>query len=255
MAVTCAHGIPSGTKYIACGLLVVTMLACSKLLRMRGDMGSSLLQIGSMEISAPHKRITERRRDLDVNNVCPASTRINSVNDHQPYSTLMHLGEIRSVLKSWYGLTCARGGTTASCNFNSIGQHLLHHATRHNQTLLTVQVGAMDGKSNDPFYEMFASNRFHYVRAPFTDLRNWLPVMIEPVPTNYEALLKTYTHISKTKGLGCAVPINAAVSYNASKTTCPFCRFNTATDAPKQCTKQPDWMKFQIGTLDCGYSK
>ena len=72
---------------------------------------------------------------------------------------------------------------------------------KRNQTLLTVQVGAMDGHSNDPLYEMFVETRGkNYVQArykdilpgrdsSFPDLRNWLPVMIEPVPKNYENLV------------------------------------------------------------------
>ena len=127
------------------------------------------------------------------------------------------------------------------------GQHLLHIAMKRNQTLLTVQVGAMDGYHNDPMYFMFMETRGkHYVQARkeykaterdsyFPDLRNWLPVMIEPVPKNFEDMKQTYLGIANDGGLGCAVPIHAAVSYDSTKTTCPFCRFNTAEDSPPSC--------------------
>lgn len=225
---------------------------------------------------------------FDVGEVCRSKTMntpgdANADEDHHhqllPYSELMELGEVRSVLRYWYEFNCQKGMgevQKGSCSFASIGQHLLYHAIQLNQTLLTVQVGAMDGKSNDPMYEMFvADSAQQHVRAmessPFSNLRNWLPVLIEPVPANYEALVKTYMEISKTKGLACAVPINAVVSYDHSHdeddsssnqqkttrttTTCPFCRVNTAKGAPKECTTIPDWAKFQIGTLDCAHSR
>jgi hypothetical protein len=46
---------------------------------------------------------------------------------------------------------------------------------------------------------------------------------------------QTYLGIANDTGLGCAVPIHAAVSYDSTKTSCPFCRVNTADDAPPRC--------------------
>jgi len=115
----------------------------------------------------------------------------------------------------------------------------------------------MDGKSNDPMFEMFVEGTKKYVngRTSFSTLNNWIPVLVEPVPTNYEAMMNTYASIAIDKGLGCAVPINAAVSYDATKKSCPFCRVNTSDDAPNKCKEMPDWMRLQLGTLDCEYSK
>lgn len=110
----------------------------------------------------------------------------------------------------------------------------------------------MDGKSNDPMYEMFVTQG---TSSLFSNLTHWLPVMIEPVPHNYAKMMDTYVEMAYTKGLGCAVPIYAAVSYDPDKTECPFCRFNTNEDSPEKCKSHPDWMRFQIGTLDCEYSK
>lgn len=147
-----------------------------------------------------------------------------------------------------------------SCRFDSIGQHLLHYASLYNTTLLTVQVGAMDGKSNDPLYEMFVSTGKANINVKSAsdsslELNNWLPVIVEPVYDNYKSLLGTYKTIANENHLGCAVPLNAAVSYDSPDGTCPFCRFNTAEDAPEICKNSPDWIKFQLGSLDCEWRK
>ena len=194
--------------------------------------------------------IKDTRQYLNINDVCPNSLNINSQNNHFPPSQLMSVEEIHNVIKYWYQYNCPR---KSSCTFASIGQHLLHLAIQRNETLLTLQVGAMDGKSNDPMYEMFVTekNKFMHDKEEFSTLVNWLPIMIEPVPINYDGMIETYTNISKDKGLGCAVPIRAAVSYDDRKTECPFCRVNTAEDAPQTCKDFPDWMRLQMGTLDC----
>jgi len=197
---------------------------------------------------------------LDMIAVCPASTSINTVNDIQPNRKLMRSDDIYSSLNFWYEFNCFGEGESAvrkkSCSFGSIGQHLLHHAIQRDETLLTVQVGAMNGYNNDPMYEMFVEVKHEYIeKMRFPNLRNWLPVIIEPIPQNYENLIETYSDIAKTKGLGCAIPINAAVSYDTSKDTCPFCRVNTADDAPTVCQNFPGWKKLQVATLDCEFMK
>jgi len=218
----------------------------------------------NMSVGAGAADTKESMIELDIDNACPRSSAINTKNNNSPPPNLMPLDRLLSIVKYWHEINCPQKET---CQFASIGQHLLHIAMKRNQTLLTVQVGAMDGRSNDPMYGMFVETRGkNYVQArngdiapgrdsPFPDLRNWLPVMIEPVPKNYEDMKETYLGIASDRGLACAVPIHAAVSYDSTKTTCPFCRFNTADDAPPSCKGQPDWMKFQIATLDCEHSK
>jgi hypothetical protein len=195
---------------------------------------------------------------LNVEKVCPRSSAINTVNNNLPPPKVMPLDQVQGIVKYWHEINCPQQET---CKFHSIGQHLLHIAMKRKQTLLTVQVGAMDGRSNDPMHEMFVETKGeHYVQArwrhispnrknwrgsfeakwgdhgpSFPDLRNWLPIMIEPVPQNYQDMTQAYLKIANTSGLGCAVPIHAAVSYDSSKTSCPFCRVNTAQDAPQQC--------------------
>ena len=85
--------------------------------------------------------------------------------------------------------------------------------------------------------------------------QNWLPVLLEPVPDNYHNLVKTYGEIQTKYSLPCALPLNAAISYDDNSSgECAFCRYNVGKDAPEECSHS-DWMKTQIGTLDCDYSK
>ncbi|KAL7461558.1 hypothetical protein ACHAXS_001978 [Conticribra weissflogii] len=205
---------------------------------------------------------TTKKFFVDIEKACPASLKLNTVTDYLPPAALMDLAEARSLLKYWLEFNCPNSScqkqpraerirTCPSCTFSSVAHYLLRHAIVRNETLLTVQVGAMDGRSNDPMYEMFVKQRTDL----FSNLHHWLPVIIEPLPNNYEALLDTYTGIAKMQALGCAVPINAAVSYDIHKTECPFCRVNSAEDSPQKCKDLPDWKRLQIGTLDCENSK
>lgn len=191
---------------------------------------------------------------LDIGKICPSSLDINTENAHSPPAKPMQLDEIRRIVKYWHGFNCPR---RKSCRFASVGQHLLHLAAHRNETLLSVQVGAMDGKSNDPLYEMFIDQRAKFLLGmeEAFSIGHWLPVLIEPVPQNYENMMKTYAKVARDQGLGCAVPIHAAVSYDGSKTECAFCRVNTAEDAPQRCREKPDWMRLQLGTLDCAHSR
>eukprot|EP00544_Gedaniella_sp_CCMP2646_P013105 CAMPEP_0202500128 /NCGR_PEP_ID=MMETSP1361-20130828/32038_1 /ASSEMBLY_ACC=CAM_ASM_000849 /TAXON_ID=210615 /ORGANISM="Staurosira complex sp., Strain CCMP2646" /LENGTH=361 /DNA_ID=CAMNT_0049132493 /DNA_START=29 /DNA_END=1114 /DNA_ORIENTATION=- len=133
-------------------------------------------------------------------------------------------------------------------HFNAIGQGLLQEAVQANQMLLTVQIGGMDGKSNDPMYAQFVQPEV------ISSLKHWMPVVVEPVPDNFQALTETYKRISASKGLLCPLLIQGAISYGPSR-TCTFCRFDTSETAPDECNKHPDWMKYQIGTLDCDQSQ
>ena len=85
--------------------------------------------------------------------------------------------------------------------------------------ILTVQIGAMDGKNNDSMYEIFVLKRDNYSslsnkkKELFDEnLQNWLPILFEPVAHNYKALLEPYQNISNDHNLPCSIPINAIVS-------------------------------------------
>jgi hypothetical protein len=182
--------------------------------------------------------------------------------DCVPRFPLLTGEHVHQLLKLWFIANCPADIPKAkTCKFASIGQFFLNHAIKHDMTLLTVQIGAMDGKSNDPMYEMFVSKKNWWLEShsrdmvKFQTLQNWLPVLLEPVPDNFRALVGTYKDISEKHDLPCAIPMNAAVSYSGGSTECAFCRFNLDPDAPEFCTKRADWMKTQIGTLDCEYSR
>jgi len=253
----------------ASGIIILHMRAsCNLDNYLKNDRHDYFIAPENMLVGAGAADTKESMIVLDIDNVCPRSSAINTMNNNTPPLELIPRDELLSIVKYWRELNCPQRDT---CKFASIGQHLLHIAMERNQTLLTVQVGAMDGRSNDPMYNMFVETRgFNYVisrrprwgelppggsDSPFPDLRNWLPVMIEPVPQNYDDMKQTYLVIANDKGLACAVPIHAAVSYeDSNKTSCSFCRFNTADDAPATCKGKPDWVKLQLGTLDCEHS-
>lgn len=208
--------------------------------------------VSSHNVSAPERKTFF---PVDVRKIC--NNAASKVKDRTlPPSEILDLDEIYSIIKYWHEFNCP---AEPRCNLESISQHLLHHAIELNKTLITAQVGAMDGETNDPMYEMFVREGGSYLgsRESFSDdLRHWLPVSIEPVPSNYHRMAKFYGNIAETTSLGCHVPINAAVSYDSpAKKECKFCRVNTSPDAPQQCQDLEDWMKDQLGTLDCESSE
>jgi hypothetical protein len=142
-----------------------------------------------------------------------------------------------------------------SMKFERFGQALLEKALESNKFLITVQVGAMDGISNDPLWEMFVG----HPRRPSKfnkPLSHWIPIAIEPVPANFANLQKNYQTLKDDKELPCSLLMQGAISYDHSITqkTCPFCRFDVDSKLEK-CTKKPDWKRYQLGTLDCHYSR
>lgn len=131
------------------------------------------------------------------------------------------------------------------CSFSDFGHALLREANREGSHLFTIQLGGMDGKSNDPMYSMF---------RPEKNLSNWLPAVFEPVKYNFDALTKTYEELATQNQLGCSLLAQQAISDQPNQTTCKFCYFNNEEDSPEKCKKHPDWMRLQIGTLQCNES-
>lgn len=130
--------------------------------------------------------------------------------------------------------------------FREVGHALLAASEQQNTTLLTVQVGGMDGQSNDPMYNMMMSTKI--------SLRHWLPLVVEPVAVNFANLVTTYDALKREKEVSCQFLEQRAISYNGQR-ECTFCHFNTSDNAPETCKNHPDWMKFQIGTLQCDRSQ
>ena len=217
---------------------------------------------------------------VDLERLCPtlvrqASGPVNATaaTPSLPPRELLSHAEIREVCRAWHLFHCPpapRNDTLQpvaeayrrTCTFEGLGQHLLHAAARADKSLLTVQVGAMDGTSNDPMYAAFVPGHPYYKQllpAVNNDAaaaaRHWLPILFEPVPSNYEKLIKHYSDLSQQHGV-CSMPVHAAVNFQAGGDgKCAFCRVNTADDAPEVCQQLPDWMKDQIGSLDCEYQK
>lgn len=132
-------------------------------------------------------------------------------------------------------------------SFQNIGRALYQHAVQSKKMLLSVQIGGMDGISNDPIYHMFGD------RKSSGKLDHWMPIVFEPVAYNFNNLLNNYrTRYADQRSLTCYFLKQFAVSYDDTNEmgTCPFCRF----DATK-CPDRPDWLKYQVGSLDCEYSK
>lgn len=154
--------------------------------------------------------------------------------------------------------------TKPTCEFTTIGQRLLKRATDRNQLLLTAQVGGMDGQSGDPMYKMFATqNRAIGLPNKTSSLRSWIPLVVEPVPVNFESLQQTYGDLQRDYGLECPLLSNWAISYDdddddeedAENKGCTFCRYDTSETADDTCREAPDWVRYQLGTLDCDYSR
>eukprot|EP00980_Cylindrotheca_fusiformis_P011670 scaffold2756_cov105-Cylindrotheca_fusiformis.AAC.1 len=188
-----------------------------------------------------------------VDNRIPAV--VDQPGECHPRFPILTQNQIYNLVKLWFDAYCPIDRPKAAdCKFISIGRYLLDHAIKHDRTLLTVQIGAMDGKSNDPIYDMFVRTVNWQLRKSdkFQNLQNWLPVLLEPVPENFKNLIATYQEIEEKHGLPCSIPINAAISYSSTESECAFCRYNTDADAPEECS-HADWMKFQLGSLDCGY--
>jgi hypothetical protein len=176
--------------------------------------------------------------------------------DCYPRYPILSGDQVYHLVNLWFQANCPSNVPNAkSCKFHSIGRYLLNHAIKHDMTLLTVQIGAMDGKSNDPMFEMYVQKKNWPLRSKdhFDNLQNWLPVLLEPVPQNYDKLVKAYKEIHEENRLPCPISINAAISYDTHTTECKFCRFNVSPDAPQECS-HADWMKTQMGTLDCEHS-
>ena len=209
------------------------------------------------------QRVSEEPVFADLKKLCPG-------NPHPPRELLSH-SEIQKVMEFWHRFQCPPTPTKTTlqkvpeeykhtCKVASLGQYLLHAAHRANKSLLTVQVGAMDGTTNDPMYATFVPDHQHYQRYLWTLQRqnaahHWLPVLFEPVPSNYEKLTQHYSQLAEKHKI-CSKPVNAAVNFEpGGDGKCAFCQYNTREDAPEQCKKAADWMKYQIGTLNCEHSK
>jgi len=150
---------------------------------------------------------------------------------------LMSLPEIYSIVYEY-------ASQMKHMKFPALGRLIYESALEKNRTLLTLQIGGMDGISNDPMHNMF-------VRGSPLNLHNWFPIVVEPVTTNFEQLTKNYAHLQATRGLPGMAIRQYAITSEHDMGTCEFCRWDETVD--EICATQPDWVKSQLGSLDCAH--
>lgn len=130
----------------------------------------------------------------------------------------------------------------------SAGQSVDGIANAH---VVTVQIGANDGRQNDPFYTHVIKSNVITHNA----LKSWVPIMFEPASSMYEKLNIHWQNMAHKSA--CYVTARRPIKYHGEK-TCPFYYFNASVvdgnnSICKKCTpceKHPKWMREQIGSLD-----
>lgn len=122
---------------------------------------------------------------------------------------------------------------------------LIDHATLNQQYLFTFQIGGMDGTSGDYFYTMTQT------LGNTSSLEYWMPVVVEPVPSNFEKLQETYQLYHDERQLRCYSLLKQIISYDdVDDGVCKFCHFDENTTDP-YCHQQPHWLKNQLGGMEC----
>jgi hypothetical protein len=234
--------------------IVIWMYAVTTILK-----ANQMLMADKQQIAHNHGDTHALPNKISPAQVTQQSRKSSITGDRCPQYPLMTSDHVYHLIELWFEANCPINVQKAeSCRFVTLGQYLLNHAIRHGLTLLTVEIGAMDGKTSDPIHETFVAQGRWALRKKdrFHTLENWLPIIIEPVPENYENLLKTYHQIQEKTNLPCSIPINTAISYDKSTSkSCKFCRYNVSPSAPPECSKAPIWQQERLGTLDCDFFK
>jgi hypothetical protein len=128
-------------------------------------------------------------------------------------------------------------------NFQELSRLIYQSALENDQILLTFQIGGMDGVSNDLMHNIF------FLQEQLR-LHSWFPIILEPVPTNFHKLTLNYADFQDKRGLpGTAIPQYAITSERDSG-TCEFCHWND-TSTEQKFVDAPEWIRLQLGTLDC----
>lgn len=128
-------------------------------------------------------------------------------------------------------------------DFKELTRLIYQSALENNQILLTLQIGGMDGISNDPMHQIF-------VLDDQLPLHHWFPIVVEPVPSNFDQLTLNYADFQEKRGMpGTAIRWYAITSERDSG-ACEFCHWNTSS-MEQRCLDAPDWIRTQLGTLDC----
>lgn len=167
----------------------------------------------------------------------PEPLRSSNINATATNFSLMSLPEIYSVVQKYVA--------EMSNNFRDISRLIYESALEKNRILLTLQIGGMDGISNDPMYEIF-------VKDEQLSLHNWFPIVVEPVTTNFGQLKLNYANFQEGRGLPGAAVRQYAITSERDHGTCEFCHWHD-TSMEQKCVEAPDWIRLQLGTLDCAH--
>ncbi len=102
----------------------------------------------------------------------------------------------------------------------------------------------MDGKTGDPMYRMTEFQK---------SLKAWEPVVVEPVPANFQNLVKTYRGHQEGKGLECPHLLHQLISYDHEngQNTCQFCHFDPTKASLTDCKDMPEYLKLETGSMEC----
>ena len=133
-------------------------------------------------------------------------------------------------------------------DFIELSRLLYKSALEKNRILLTLQIGGMDGVSNDPMHKIFV----YQDSSKHFNLSSWFPVVVEPVPTNFDQLKKNYALIQARGGLPGTAISQFAVTAERDQKTCEFCHWKD-TSKHERCVNTHDWVRLQLGTLDCAH--
>lgn len=119
--------------------------------------------------------------------------------------------------------------------------------------VVTAQIGANDGKQNDPFH------KFMIMGEGITHgmLKHWVPLMFEPAPHMFSKLTQHWSILAKAKSSACYIAARRPVMY-PYETQCPFYYFNSshidgdAKICPNcvRCEDHARFMREQLGSLD-----
>ena len=168
------------------------------------------------------------------------------------------------------------GSGSTSATLNGVVVAMLSACSTPEDWLVTAQIGGMDGmhcctlpptpcvvalvtnqplrcrrigKSNDPIYAALTQSIL-----PRGAAKRWVPMVFEPVASNFERLQATYTKLAQDLELSCTRLLRRAVSYGDGTTAPRECIFFEYNDDPaiQDYCDASDWMK--VGLLYPGSS-
>ena len=177
--------------------------------------------------------------------VLPSSCPLSSTSSPTTASSFLSHTTATQLIHDYANATIQNGQKP---RFPPILQKLLEKASADQEYFVTVQIGGMDGKTGDPLYRMTELYK--------GGLSYWVPVVLEPVPSNFAKLQETYRTHEQQRNLHCPLLLNSLISYTqndndaTAATTCDFCHFDDASTNPA-CHDLPSFLKSEIGSMDC----